>query len=237
VDESFESNYEFFKDDEGKILYGVNKSHHKVDSSKLNDVPIRINAALSTEFLQIMEKQIYKNIFPYLEIYPDVLPLLWWKVTGHVAAYKQGASLGLHSDNDSNYMPGHLPLDQTSIHHVLSSIVILNDEYEGGDFYFNYLDLNLKLEKGDILYFPSNYIATHQVKEVTSGVRLSYVSWFGQGSPAPDRGLNVREKTEQPLHGRYWINELREDFKDYLMQKFDRNFALPDVFMRTNDHE
>jgi hypothetical protein len=237
VDVSFEGNYEFVRDDEGKILYGINKSHHRVDVSKLYNVPIRVNAALSSDFLEFMENEIYKNVFQYLEIYPDVLPLLWWKVTGHVAAYNEGANLGAHSDNDSNYMPGYIPVDQTSIHHVLSNIVMLNEEYEGGEFYFDYLDLTLKLEKGDILYFPSNYVATHQVKEVTSGTRLSYVSWFGQGSPAPDRCLSVREKTAETLHGRYWINSLREDFKNYLMDKFDRNFALPNVFMRTNDHE
>tara|TARA_B100000085_G_C18559037_1_gene518802 strand:- start:614 stop:1174 length:561 start_codon:yes stop_codon:yes gene_type:complete len=66
----------------------------------------------------------------------------------------------------------------------LSMTLVLNDEYEGGEFQFKRVSYEndegveiktLKLEKGDILIFPS--IMTHRVLPVTSGVRKVFVAW------------------------------------------------------------
>ena len=35
----------------------------------------------------------------------------------------------------------------------------------------------IKLMRGDILLFPSNFMYPHEVKEITKGVRFSFVSW------------------------------------------------------------
>ena len=35
----------------------------------------------------------------------------------------------------------------------------------------------IKLKRGDILMFPSNFMYPHEVKEVTKGIRYSFVGW------------------------------------------------------------
>ena len=59
---------------------------------------------------------------------------------------------------------------------VLSFILNLNDGYEGADLFF-WKDTVVKLGKGDIIMFPSNWLFPHGVTEATKGKRYSGVSW------------------------------------------------------------
>lgn len=59
---------------------------------------------------------------------------------------------------------------------ILSIVGVLNDNYKGGNFIF-FEDYEVKLSKGDLMIFPSNFIYPHAVKEITEGNRLSFVSW------------------------------------------------------------
>ena len=59
---------------------------------------------------------------------------------------------------------------------ILSMMGVLNDDFEGGMFVFNE-HKEVRLEKGDVLIFPSNFIYRHKVRLVTSGTRYSWMSW------------------------------------------------------------
>ena len=59
---------------------------------------------------------------------------------------------------------------------VLSFILNLNDDYEGADLFF-WEDTIVKLSKGDIVMFPSNWLYPHGVTEATRGKRYSAVTW------------------------------------------------------------
>tara|TARA_B100001250_G_scaffold271421_1_gene234331 strand:- start:34 stop:624 length:591 start_codon:yes stop_codon:yes gene_type:complete len=59
---------------------------------------------------------------------------------------------------------------------VLSFILNFNDDYEGADLFF-WEDTIVKLGKGDIVMFPSNWLFPHGVTEATKGKRYSGVSW------------------------------------------------------------
>ena len=59
---------------------------------------------------------------------------------------------------------------------VLSFILNLNDDYEGGDLFF-WKDTVVPLGKGDICMFPSNFLFPHGVTELTKGKRYSAVCW------------------------------------------------------------
>jgi predicted 2-oxoglutarate/Fe(II)-dependent dioxygenase YbiX len=54
----------------------------------------------------------------------------------------------------------------------------LNDEYTGGEFSFFNGEHTLKLDKGSILLFPSNFVYPHEILEVKSGTRYSIITWF-----------------------------------------------------------
>tara|TARA_R110000751_G_scaffold305997_1_gene423417 strand:+ start:921 stop:1466 length:546 start_codon:yes stop_codon:yes gene_type:complete len=58
---------------------------------------------------------------------------------------------------------------------ILSLVGLLNDKFEGGEFYLN--NKLIELNKGDILIFPSCFIYPHTVKSITKGNRFTYVSW------------------------------------------------------------
>ena len=58
---------------------------------------------------------------------------------------------------------------------ILSIVGLLNDNYEGGQFMMR--GEEVKLTRGDILVFPSNFMYPHQVKDITKGIRFSFVSW------------------------------------------------------------
>lgn len=60
----------------------------------------------------------------------------------------------------------------------VSCSFVLNDDFEGGEFAFLDRELKYKLEKGDALMFPSNFMYPHEVMPVTKGTRYSIVTWF-----------------------------------------------------------
>ena len=61
---------------------------------------------------------------------------------------------------------------------AVSCSFILNDEFEGGEFAFFNKELIYKLEKGDALMFPSNFMYPHEIMPVTKGTRYSIITWF-----------------------------------------------------------
>ena len=61
---------------------------------------------------------------------------------------------------------------------AVSCSFILNDDFEGGEFAFFNKELKYKLEKGDAIMFPSNFMYPHEVMPVTKGTRYSIITWF-----------------------------------------------------------
>jgi predicted 2-oxoglutarate/Fe(II)-dependent dioxygenase YbiX len=61
---------------------------------------------------------------------------------------------------------------------AVSCSFILNDDFEGGEFAFFNKKLKYKLDKGDALLFPSNFMYPHEVMPVTNGTRYSIITWF-----------------------------------------------------------
>jgi predicted 2-oxoglutarate/Fe(II)-dependent dioxygenase YbiX len=70
----------------------------------------------------------------------------------------------------------------------------LNDDYEGGELWFPYLDLTFKAEAGDIVLFPSTYIFAHAAKPVISGTKYSAVTMFDYNDRNHDVKSSVQEQ-------------------------------------------
>lgn len=64
------------------------------------------------------------------------------------------------------------------INRVISVLLYLNDNYEGGETYFVRQNIKVKGKQGDILVFPSNYCYPHSAEEILSGTKYSVVTWF-----------------------------------------------------------
>ena len=61
---------------------------------------------------------------------------------------------------------------------AVSCSFILNDDFEGGEFAFFGRELKYKLNKGDAIMFPSNFMYPHEVMPVTKCIRYSIITWF-----------------------------------------------------------
>ena len=59
---------------------------------------------------------------------------------------------------------------------TLSAVGYFNDNYDGGELYFNNFNLKIKPEKGDLYLFPSTYLFSHAALPVTNGTKYSLVT-------------------------------------------------------------
>ena len=91
-------------------------------------------------------------------------------VKGRFNKYTPGTKMREHYDHIHDLFDGTLKGIP-----ILSIVALFNDDYEGGQFMIR--GGEVKLTPGDILVFPSNFMYPHQVKDITKGVRFSFVSW------------------------------------------------------------
>jgi hypothetical protein len=61
---------------------------------------------------------------------------------------------------------------------VLSVIVALNSDYEGGEFYFPNQCSKIKLKEGEALIFPPYWTHPHQTGELNGTFRYTLNTWF-----------------------------------------------------------
>ena len=84
--------------------------------------------------------------------------------------YSSGGKYDVHTDQ------------ATSCQRHLSIIINLNDKYVGGDLIFTDQKgkeiKKLKLDKGSIVFFPSNFMYPHSIEPITKGTRYSIVAWL-----------------------------------------------------------
>ena len=80
--------------------------------------------------------------------------------------YGEGQQFVTHLDENYN-MP-----------RTVSLTMYLNDDYTGGEIEYVWFNLKYKPEAGDIVMFPSNYIFSHKVNTVLSGIRYAVVRFY-----------------------------------------------------------
>ncbi len=128
----------------------------------------------SFDFDQVLIPFISNTIDNYIENYffnPKSRGLISKFCSLRFNRYSVGQKMKQHCDHITTLFDG----NERGIP-VLSIVLNLNDEYDGGQLYF-WNDYEPKLEKGDIIIFPSGFLFPHGVREVTKGKRYSAVSW------------------------------------------------------------
>ncbi len=237
--DSLNEQYEYIFDESGKQTHAVNKSGFIYELDEISKNPIRIQE-LKHPFFRKCEETIYQCLLEYIEIFPAALQCLWWKSEGHVLKYPTGSNLGFHCDNDVNYRYGQLPPFEHATRNVISALVYLNSNcddgncgeysFTGGEMEIPYFGITIKPQMGTILFMPANYLGAHEIKEVTSGSRYSYLSWFAQGSPSQENGISPQEPggiDERQVGGQWWLPTIVEDYEQYLMAKYGDEGKIP----------
>jgi predicted 2-oxoglutarate/Fe(II)-dependent dioxygenase YbiX len=85
--------------------------------------------------------------------------------------YGEGGFMKSHIDNI------HHSHGQKQGYPHLTSLIFLNDNYDGGEFVLCG-DKYIEKIQGSAIVFPSNFMYPHEVKEVTEGKRYSIMTWI-----------------------------------------------------------
>jgi hypothetical protein len=223
--------------------YGINEDGFKYEEKDVPCTPIRILAPVnpnSTEqikdFFIYLEDQIYKSLLKYIDHYPLMLGSIWWKTRGHILRYGDGGVLGCHADNDTNYKVSkgirYMPRGMMASRQTCGALVYFNDcveseeelngkNFMGGHLNFVHLGVSYVPKKGDIIFFPTNYLAAHEVGKMGDGVRYTYLTFFGQGSSEPATNILISEADESfewcpPV----WMDNIYDDYELYCRSPF-----------------
>lgn len=105
---------------------------------------------------QISPVEDYRQMF-------GIAPLKYWEAFNFVK-YNANQHFQVHSDHGYSYIC------------TLSSVGYLNDDYEGGELFFDKFNLKIKPKAGDLYLFPSSFIYSHAAMPIQSGTKYSIVT-------------------------------------------------------------
>jgi|694.fasta_scaffold36939_3 predicted 2-oxoglutarate/Fe(II)-dependent dioxygenase YbiX len=102
--------------------------------------------------------------------------------TGRFNRWEIGDLLERHSDSAASPRDGSIDVSQFLGSGIAapppvimySSVVYLNDDYEGGELWFPKQDYKTKPAPGTLILFPATIMYPHEVAEITSGNKYTY---------------------------------------------------------------
>jgi hypothetical protein len=131
-----------------------------------------ISASMGNDEIKKIDEYIFNGITGYISDYATKYDVGVLVDEGYsILKYENGMHYKRHHDC------GGLHKDR-----VVSILVYLNDNYEGGELEFPLFDFKYKPKAGDIVIFPSNYTFSHIAHPVTSGTKYAIVSWMKYGA-------------------------------------------------------
>jgi hypothetical protein len=113
-------------------------------------------------------RHIGSQLRPVDPLYPETVIL---------AAIGAGGLHSRHADNCRQNEQGDWVANHTP-HRDVSAIYYLNDEFDGGEIFFERGQLTVKPRPGLLLAFPSDADHVHEIFPVRSGVRYTMAIWF-----------------------------------------------------------
>lgn len=196
---------------QSNLKYKWNQAYTGYDHKDLNyrdcfDFKIRVNHdnSLTTNNEQVLEKMFSDTEKDLQSIWKDsyrvqqdpvndyrvmfnLAPLNYWESFNYVK-YGENQHFQVHSDHGYSYTC------------VLSLVGYLNDDYEGGELYFDKFNLKIKPKAGDLYLFPSSFIYSHAALPVKNGIKYSIVTMLDylQTAHTPEY-FKLEEKYNQHL--------------------------------------
>jgi hypothetical protein len=80
--------------------------------------------------------------------------------------------MGINKYDEGSFMGSHVDLNEDNYYLAYTIVVYLNDDYEGGELYFNDLDIKIKPQAGSIIMYPSSTPYSHQSLKVLKGRKM-----------------------------------------------------------------
>jgi len=140
--------------------------------------PNKLGASRKCYFQKLKEEfenSIFKRVGEILKTYEKKHPFFHTGLTCEDTGYQHLVYLGsekgeykIHVDHFDLYP------------RVLSISLVLNDDYEGGDFVFfeGEHKYTIKKKKGSAVVFPSNFCFPHAITPVSNGTRHAIITWI-----------------------------------------------------------
>jgi hypothetical protein len=126
----------------------------------------------ATESVSRIVEECLRNIGGQLRpaepLYPETVILAAIGAEGHHSRHADNCRQNEQGDWVANHTP----------HHDVSAICYLNDEFDGGEIFFEQARMTVKPRRGLLLVFPSDAEHAHEVRPVRSGVRYTMPIWF-----------------------------------------------------------
>jgi len=117
--------------------------------------------------------------------------LLCYEPGGHYKPHVDGEGLWTNPDGTQ--------VHKKTIDRDLSTVLFLNDDFEGGCFTFPDLRVTIRPEPGLLICFPSSRWYRHGVEPVISGHRYTLVTWMRV------QGFETKEEQDRKIEEKYGI--------------------------------
>ena len=146
----------------------------QVSNVRCNDILLRHNSKESSDLIHRCQTCLQKVVMNYIE---EV-----YTFTAHIDV---GLSLRKIHGATRRHSDGVYVADDTGavFERKLSVIVGLNNDFEGGEFYFPLQDFRTQVKRGQAICFPPYYTHPHEVSEPTNGYRYTINTWLTEVPP------------------------------------------------------
>jgi hypothetical protein len=181
-------------------VFDPDKTNETGETSWIVDKDIRDTQIIEFGPLFPKIEELFKNIVKHIinpfygiEVWDSEVPqFLRYDVGGHYKPHIDGRSIWVAPNGDKIW--------RKSTDRDLSLILYLNDDFEGGEFAFPDLHIQVKPKPGLLVCFPSDQNYLHSVLPVTQGTRYSIVTW------ARVKGQKTKEEEDKKLLETYGVN-------------------------------
>ena len=181
-------------------VFDPDKTNETGETSWIVDKDIRDTQIIEFGPLFPKIEELFKNIVKHIinpfygiEVWDSEVPqFLKYNVGGHYKPHIDGRSIWVAPNGDKIW--------RKSTDRDLSLVLYLNDDFEGGEFLFPDLHIQVKPKPGLLVCFPSDQNYLHGVAPVKEGTRYSIVTW------ARVKGQKTKEQEDQELLEKYGVN-------------------------------
>lgn len=136
---------------------------------------IRINDNNTNEYLSTLDEYIKNKVGEIIKLIVSENPFFPRNV------FDNGYDLRQIHGGTVVHIDGILDNSNAKKPRLLSIIINLNDEYEGGEFHFPKQDVKIRLKKGEAICFPPYWTHPHEVSSVSFGeYRYTINTWILQ---------------------------------------------------------
>lgn len=186
---------------------------HYIPDEDLPTMPVRyIKGIQELPFINIINDSMHKAAVEYCKMFPVAAECITDYSGAHFVKYLPKGIMGPHSDVSLGYKPDSVEATSTvAIGNTLTASLLLNNDFEGGSIYFNNWDIEVKPKAGSALFYPSNYIGAHEVREVTSGFRWIYLAFYSHGDRAYISATSNNQYEQRYIWTSNFRNAIRQE--------------------------